>query len=85
MKVTWENKNSGESFVEHDKCMKMFRKSHPSISMAKVSRRELIRQLWPMLTVDTIETGGNKFHINTADWSTYAPMWRVVLHRLILN
>ena len=73
-----------QAFAEHDRRMKMFRKSLPSPLRVKLSRRDLIRKLWPLLVLDTFkETGGARLQNSPAHWSTYASM--SILALLILH
>lgn len=86
MNVTWENRNSSEVFMEHDKRMKTFRESHSSIPVTRGYRRDLINKLWPLLVVNIRgEAGGARRHVSTAGWSAYIPISGEVLHRLSQN
>jgi len=51
MAMVWNNM---ESFKEHDKQMRMFRQTHPNNLETRVSRRNLITTIWPLLTAGTM-------------------------------
>jgi len=75
-----------ETFEEHTTSMRMFRESHPSDLEMKVSRRDLIDKMWPLLVTDTLkETGGSRLLKDTLDWSTLIPIQKVTACRFSLN
>jgi len=70
MTTVWQDIDRDEAFVEHDRRMKMFSKSHPSCVRSKLSRRDLMNKIWPELVIDAIrETGGSRRHVEASEWS----------------
>ena len=70
-----------QAFAEHDRRMKMFRKSHPSPLRVKLSRRDLICKLWPLIVVSTPkETGGARLQNSPAGWAAYPSLSILTLH-----
>ena len=64
-----------QAFAEHNRRMKMFRKSHPFPLRVKRLRSDLIRKLWPLLVLDTLkETGGVKRQVEMSKWSVLPPI-----------
>ena len=68
---------------EHNGRMIEFRKSHVSV---KVSRRDLINTMWPLLVTDAVkETGGAAGPAGMMDWSVFAPIGEVITRRFSAN
>ena len=86
MKTEWNGIDGRSFFAEHNKQMKLFRKSHPSDWEVKVSRRDLINTMWPLLVADTLaDTGGSSGLTSTEDWPTFVPLKEVMVRRLSAN
>ncbi len=72
--------------LEHNERMREFRKSHVSDLEMKVSRRDLIDKMWPLLVTDTLkETGGSRLLKDTLDWSILLPIQKVTACRFSAN
>ena len=75
-----------EPYGEHDACMRVFAQSHASDLKVKVSRRDLINMMWPLLVTDTVkETGGAAGPDRMMDWSSLFPACKVAPHRFSQN
>ena len=71
---------------EHNESMREFRKNHAPESLVKVSRRDLINTMWPLLVTDTVkETGGSKGPAGMMDWSVFVPMGEGTTRRFSSN
>ena len=78
--------NGRESFHEHDERMRAFRRSHGSDLKVKISRRDLINMMWPLLVADTRkETGGSRLLNGITDWPDLIPIWRIAAHKFSQN
>jgi len=78
--------NGKESFEEHNETMREFRKNHASESLVKVSRRDLINTMWPLLVTDTVkETGGAAGLARAMDLSIFVPMGEGTTRRFSSN
>ena len=78
--------NEKNSFNEHNESMREFRKNHAPESLVKVSRRDLINTMWPLLVTDTVkETGGSTGPAGMMDWSVFVPMGEVTARRFTSN
>ena len=81
--------NGKGSFQEHTEHMRMFYETHPGtieIGGASVDRPAYpdgARTCRVALTVS--ETGGSPTPIETADWLSLVPMWRMALRRFSPN
>ena len=72
--------------LEHNERMREFRKSHVSDLKVKLSRRDLINTMWPLLVTNTVrETGGSRLLKDTLDWSTLIPIQKVTACRFSSN
>jgi hypothetical protein len=73
-----------QTFAEHDRRMKMFRKSHSSSLKVQLTRRDLVNKLWPLLVLKTLkEKGGTRLPNSPAVWSACAS--KPILALLILH
>ena len=78
--------NGKESFEEHNESMREFRKNHAPELLVKVSRRDLIDKMWPLLVTDTVkETGGSTGPAGMMDWSVFVPMGKGTTRRFSSN
>jgi len=78
--------NEKDSFNEHNESMREFRKNHAPESLVKVSRRDLINTMWPLLTTGTTrETGGATGPASMMDWSVFVPMGEGTIRRFSSN
>jgi len=67
-----------DTFEEHSERISMFRRSHPNDLALKVSRRNLITTMWPLLTTHTMrEIGGSTGPARMMDWSVFVPIGEV--------
>ena len=72
MAIMWDN---SKLFRKHVERMRMFRKSHPINLGVRVSRRDLINSMWPLLVANTMrDTGGSTGLTGTMDWSVFVPI-----------
>jgi len=76
MAMVWKN---SEAFKKHDEQMRMFRQSHPNNLGVRVSRRDLINTMWPLLVTNTTrDTGGSTGLTSSTDWSVFVPIEEVI-------
>jgi len=77
MAMVWKNM---EAFRKHVEQMRMFRQTHPNNLGVRVSRRDLINTMWPLLVTNTTrDTGGSRRHFNAEEWPGLAPIRKVPL------
>jgi len=80
MALRW---NDMESFKEHDRLIRMFRRSHasaPEVRHALIQSMPTLHIIYPMR-----ETGGSRHLSSTARWSTLIPLWKVRLPKFSQN
>lgn len=84
MAMVWKDL---EAFKGHVEQMTMFRQTHPNNLLGvRVSRRDLINSMWPLLVTDTMrETGGSTGPARMMDWSVFVPMGEVTTRRFSSN
>ena len=71
---------------EHNESMREFRKNHAPELLVKVSRRDLINTMWPLLVTNTVkETGGSIGPAGMMDWSVFVPMGEGTTRRFSSN
>ncbi len=72
--------------LEHNERMREFRKNHAPEALVKVSTRDLINTMWPLLVTNTVkETGGSTGPAGTMDWSVFVPMGEGTTRRFSSN
>jgi len=77
MAMVWKN---SEAFKEHVEQMRMFRQIHTNDLGVRVSRRDLINSMWPLIVTNTTrDTGGSRRHFNAEEWPGLAPIRKVTL------
>ena len=72
--------------LEHNESMREFHKSHATDLKVKVSRRDLINTMWPLLVANTVkETGGSTGPAGMMDWSVFVPIGEGTTRRFSSN
>ncbi len=75
-----------EPYEGHDARMRMFAQSHASGLKVKVSRRDLINMMWPLLVKGIErEAGGSTSATGTTDWSSLFPVGKVAPYKFSQN
>ena len=88
-RYSWFAPTSRNHFQEHNKQMKAFRKSHPTVAMVNGPRYDqatLLERMEPMrISHIAGETGGARHYLNREDWSALVPLWKIARYKLLQN